>query len=259
MVAPLVAAGIGAGVGALKSIFGSNKPQETRQSIDPESQDYIRHMRAMSQMFAGRQMPGMDPAFLAAMDRMGGYASAGQTGLNAMTDPTAAQSFMNPFMASMNPVFDRMRAASVNQFNRNATGQGAFGARRNLGAGAAMADVNQAQAQFSYQGFNDAMARAMQLASMGMGANQWMGAQGQYLTDRQRNYDMGSLGMLQQGYGTPLYTTNTTPSDKGDFFSNILGGAATGLSFAGGPPGMSAGAGRFGVDGGGMNLYPDMG
>jgi hypothetical protein len=149
---------------------------------------------------------------------------------------------MNPFMGAMNPIFDRMRSASVNQFNKNATGQGAFGARRNLGAGAAMADVNQAQAQFSYQGFNDAMARAMSLASMGMGANQWLGAQGQYLTDRPRNYDMGSLQMLQQGYGTPLYTTNTQPNDKGDFFSNVLGGAMTGMSFAGGPraPGMSA-------------------
>jgi len=237
-------AGIGAGFGALKSIFGSNKPQETRQSIDPESQDYIRNMRAMSQMYAGRPMPGLDPSFLAALQGMGGYAQAGQTGLNAMTDPTQAALFMNPFNAAMNPMFDRMRASSMNMFNKNATAQNAFGARRNLGQGAALADVNQQQGAFNYQGFNDAMARAMQLANMGMGANQWLGQAGQYQTERQRNYDMGSLGMLQQGYGTPLYTTNQTPNDKGDLFSNMLGGAMTFASFGGGRPGATAPAVR---------------
>lgn len=231
MVAPLVLAGVGAGFGALKSIFGSNKPQQTTQSIDPESQDYIRNMRANAMSFAGRPMPQLDPTFLAALASMGGYSQAGQTGLNAMTDPNAAQTFMNPFTSAMNPVFDRMRAASMNMFNKNATAAGAFGARRNLGQGAALNDVNQAQAQFSYQGFNDAMARAMALANMGMGANQWLGSAGQYMTDRQRNYDMGSLGMLQQGYGTPLSTTNTQPNDKGDLFSNMLGGAMTFASF----------------------------
>lgn len=245
MVAPLVLAGIGAGVGALKSAFGSNKPQVTTQSIDPESQDYIRRMRSMATMFANRGMPMMDPAFLAAMDRMGGYASAGQTGLNAMTDPTVAQKFMNPFMDAMNPVFERMRAASVNQFNKNATAQGAYGARRDLGMGQAMADVNQAQAQFSYQGFNDAMSRALALANMGMGANQWLGSAGQYMTDRQRNYDIGSLGMLQQGYGTPLYTSNSTPNDKGDLFSNMLGGAMTFASFGKGGAAAKTGTGTL--------------
>jgi hypothetical protein len=248
MPGPLVLAGIGAGVGALSNLFSSNKPQETRQSLDPESQAYIRNMRNMASMFAGRSMPQLDPTFLAALERMGGYGQAGLQGVQAMTDPTAAAQFMNPFMSAMNPVFDRMRASAVNQFNKNATAAGAFGARRNLGQGQAMADINQAQGQFSYQGFNDAMTRALSLASMGMGANQWLGQAGQYMTDRQRNWDLGSLGMLQSGYGTPLYTTNTQPNDKPNMFQSMLGGAMTGLSFAGGPTGMTARGMRFGVD-----------
>jgi hypothetical protein len=239
MVAPLVLGGIGAGVGLLNNLFGSHKPQVTRSNeLDPASRDYILGMRSRAMGFADRPMSALDPAFLQALSGMQGYANAGQMGVNAMTDPAAAAKFMNPYFASMLPQFDQMRMASLNNLNKTATAAGAFGARRGLAQGNALRDVNNAQSQFAYTGFNDAMARAMQLAGFGMGANQWLGTAGQYMTDRQRNYDIGSLGLIQGGYGSPLYTSTTTPNDKGNPFQAALGGFATGMSFA--KPGTAA-------------------
>lgn len=244
MVAPLIMAGVGAGIGALGHLFGA-KPRApvTTTGLDPASQAYVDHMRTMSQGWANRSMPGMDPSFLAAMQGMRGYADAGQQGANAMTDPTAAMKFMNPFMANMNPFFDQMRGNSLNQLHQTATAQGAFGSNRlGLAEGQALNDVNNSQAQFQYGGFNDAMSRAMELAHMGMGANTWLGQQGQYLTDRQRNWDIGSQGILNAGLG-PTGTVTTGPQpQQGNLFQSMLGGAMSGLSF-GGAPKMPGGGG----------------
>src|SRR2546430_5429617 len=199
----LETAAIGAGIGAIGHFLTPKpKPPVSTTMLDPASQEYVNNQRSMGQMWANRPMPGMDPSFLAAMQGMQGYANAGQQGVNAMTDPTAAMRFMNPFFASMNPIFDQQRAQSLMQLRSRATAQGAFGNNRlGLAEGAAMNGVNNSQAQFSYQGFQDAQNRAMDLAHMGMGANQWLGGPGQYLTDRQRNYDIGSMGLLNRGAG----------------------------------------------------------
>lgn len=244
MVAPLIMAGVGAGIGALGHLFsGKPKAPVTTTGLDPASQAYVNQTRGMSQFWANRPMPGMDPSFLAAMQGMHGYADAGQQGVDAMTDPTAAMKFMNPFMANMNPFFDQMRGNSLNQLHQSATAQGAFGSNRlGLAEGQALNDVNNSQAQFQYGGFNDAMSRAMELAHMGMGANTWLGQQGQYLTDRQRNWDIGSQGLLNGGLGpTGTVTTGPTPQ-KGSLGQSMLGGAMAGLSFGKSPTAAFGGA-----------------
>lgn len=237
MVAPLVMAGIGAGVGALGHWLGP-KPQAPTETtmLDPASQAYVNNMRGNAQMWANRPMGDMDPSFLAAMHGMQGYADAGQMGVNAMTDPTAAMKFMNPFFGAMNPFFDQQRAQSLNQLRSTATAQGAFGNNRlGFAEGAAMNGINNTQAQFSYQGFQDAQQRALDLAHMGMGAHQWLGQQGQYLSDRQRNYDIGSLGMLRNGLG-PTGSVWTGPKpQQHSLGQDIFGGAMAGLSMGGGP------------------------
>lgn len=231
---------IGAGIGLLSNIFGSKKPQQTNTGLDPESAEYLRSQRGLAMNWANRSMPELDPAFMAALNGMRGYSDAGAMGMRAQYDPSAASQFMNPFMANMNPVFDRMRSASVNELNKRATAAGAFGARRGLAQGAAMRGVNDTQAQFNYQGFNDAMSRAMQLASMGMGANTWLGDAGRYMTDRQRNWDIGSMGILNMGMG-PTGSTTTIPNES-NMFESILGGAMTGASFMNPNPATGGGA-----------------
>jgi len=250
MIAPLVMGGIMAGAGLLNNIFSSKKPQVTRQGeLDPQSQAYILAQRERATGYANQPMPGLDPAFLQALRGVQDYGAAGKMGLDAQTDPAMAARFMNPGAMAMNPVFDRQRASATNDYNKAATQSGVFGARRGLGPN--LNSINDAQAQMQYRGFNDAMSRAMQLAGMGMGANQWMGNVGQYMTDRQRNYDQGSLNMIQQGYGGPLYTQSTSPNDKGNPFQAALGGFATGMSFGGG------GAPKIAPTGGGYQFDPN--
>lgn len=249
---PLIMGGIGAGVGLLNNLMGGNKPQVSTSGIDSSSRDYIMAMRARAQQMAGQGMPALDPSFLAAMHGMQGYADAGAMGTQAMTDPTMAAKFMNPFMANMNPIFDQMRSESLNTLNKNATSAGAFGARRDLAQGNALRDVNNQQSQFSYQGFNDAMQRAMQLATNGMQANASMGEMGKYVSDRPMAYNQGIMQLLNQGYGGPISTTETKPTSQNPFQA-ALGGFMTGASFGGGgKPGATAPAtSPWGAGGGG--------
>lgn len=237
MLPMLAGAGIGAGVGALGYLFGGNKPQTTTTGMGTEDQSYLRHQREFAQTRAAQPMGALDPNFLAAMQHYMATSQAGQLGMQAQTDPNAANQFMNPFMAAMNPEFDRMRQGSINAVNQANTASGAFGGNRaGLAQGQAMKDVNASQAQFNYSGFNDAMSRAMQLASMGMGADSALAQGGQYMTERQRMYDQGSMGLLNQGFGQPMTTTSTTPNQR-NLFQSLLGGAMTGASFSGGSQG----------------------
>ncbi len=231
---PLVGIGIGAGMGLLNGLFGSKKPQTTSTYIDPESQDYLRQQRAIAMRMGGMSMPNLDPNILAAIQMMQNYGNAGQLGLSAVTgDAGAGAKFMNPYMEAMNPIFDRMRANSLMQVNQSLTrpGGGAFAGNNRVGLaqGNAFRNVNDTQTQFNYQGFQDAMARAMQLASGMPAASDWLKNTGFDLTNRQRNWDIGSMGLMNAGFGMPFGQTASTPNNT-NLFESILGGAMTGAS-----------------------------
>ena len=72
---PLLAMGIGAGMGALSHAFGGNQPQRNVSTIDQPSQDYIMYRRNLAQNMIGQGMPQLDPALLAATQGYGGYAA----------------------------------------------------------------------------------------------------------------------------------------------------------------------------------------
>jgi hypothetical protein len=231
--------GIGAGMGLLSGAFGSKKPQMTTTSIDPESQNYLRNQRGFAQLMAGRQMPGLDPNVMAAIQMMQQYGDAGKLGLSAVTgDQGAAGKFMNPYFEAMNPMFDRMRAENLNAVNQQATrpGGGAFAGNNRVGLaqGNAFRNVDESQSQFNYSGFQDAMSRAMQLASGMPAVSDWMKNTGFDLTNRQRNWDVGSMGLMNAGFGQPFSQTTTVPNDRGNIFQQMLGGAMAGASFGGG-------------------------
>lgn len=260
MVAPLVLAGAGAALGGLSSLFGSNKPQETTQSLDPESQNYIRAMRGMAQNFAGQRMGPMDPAFLQALSQIQGFGGMGLDAMRAMGDPSQMMSQMNPYLAAMNPMYDQMRAATSNDYNKRIAGAQAFGARRFLGPD--FSQVNNLQSSNAMNAFESLRSNLLARAGLGFSASQAAGGMGQYLSERQRNWDMGSLQMLQSSYGQPLYTKSSTPTEKPGLFQSMLGGAMTGLSFAGGPKAAPAAAASFlpgYVPGGNPMQFPQFG
>jgi hypothetical protein len=168
-----------------------------------------------------------NPALTNAVSGLQGYATAGQQGLNAQTDPAAAAKFMNPYLATLDPTFDKLRAQSLNAANSNATGQGAYGgSRAAVTGGVALGNVNNLQAQTNYQGFQDAMQRALQSANLGLGANSLMGSFGQYLTNLPMNTRLQQLQLLLGGIG-PYGTTQQVPTQSDPLAQ--LGGLASTL------------------------------
>lgn len=238
MVAPLVMAGIGAGMGLLGNIFGSHKPQTTTDSIDQASQNEIMYRRNFARGFVGQGMQPLDPALLAAMQGYGGYADAGRMGLSAFTDPSQMAKFQAYGNDAMNPIFDRQRAQLENSYRQHAAGAQAFGVRGQM-MGPNFSDINNAQTQFGIQNMDNAQRMAMMMAQYGQFGLAGQQNLGQYMTERPMNWNQQAVGLLSNAYGGPLSTTHTAPNpnDSGNAFQSMLGGAMTGLSFA--KPGAS--------------------
>lgn len=230
MPGPLVMAGLGMGASALGRLLGGRpKPQVTTTSVDPYSQAYFRNAGDTAMGFAGRPMTPTDPAFLQALQQLQGY---GTSGMDALHSLETGEGLMNPYMNAMNPYWDRMRAGSINAFNKTATAAGAFGARRSLGQAAAMQGVNDAQGAAYGQEWNNSRNALLERARMGMGANQMAGQFGQWLTGRPMEYQQGVMDLLRKGYFQPLSTTTQgPPPQQGSWFDTLAGGAMTGLSF----------------------------
>src|SRR5881394_1674744 len=160
---PLLAMGIGAGMGALSHAFGGNQPQRNVSTIDQPSQDYIMYRRNLAQNMVGQGMPQLDPALLAAMQGYGGYAAAGQRGLNAFTDPSQMAQFQAYGNHAMDSTFDRQRAQLENSYRANMAGGRAFGVRGQM-MGPNYADINNAQTNFGLQNMDNAQRIAMAMA-----------------------------------------------------------------------------------------------
>jgi hypothetical protein len=233
MVAPLVAAGIGAGFGALNKLFGGNKPQITTTSIDQNSQDYLKYGRgfAMGRLANG---PGaIDPALLAALQGYGGYADAGRMGLAAFTDPSIMAKFQAYGNDAMNPVFDRQRAQLENSWRSRMAGASAFGVRGQM-MGPNYSDINNSQLQFGLQNMDNAQKMAAMFANYGQFGVAGQQNLGQYFDTRDQTWASQMGDLYSRLYGGPLSTTTKAPNpnDSGNLFQSMLGGAVTGLSFA---------------------------
>lgn len=198
------------------------KPQVTTTTLDKGTQDWVAQMR---QSATGSLN---NPLYQQGLQGFGTTSTLGNMGLSALTgSPGAQNQFMNPFTQSMNPFFAQQRAQAVQGANDQSTLAGAFGGDRSGIAAAAAGNLaDQNQAGFQYQGFNDAMNRALQAANLGFGANQQLaGIPGQQAQ---------AMGMATGPYGQ----TQTTPQQR-NVGAGILGGAATGAQF--GPWGALAG------------------
>lgn len=193
--------------------------------------------------------PALPQGITDAQNQFNQYAQGGNLGFSALTgNADAAQQFMNPYLAQMNPFFAQQRALAVQGANDQATQMGAFGGDRSqIGAAVAGSQADQTQAAFQNQAFEDAMRRAGFAANLGYGAQ----AQSAFLPQQ---YAAGQLGLLNQGLG-PYGQTQTTKTQN-DPFSQLLG---LGLTFLG-PGGllakgaMGAGSQVLGSFGGG-NSY----
>ena len=240
MIAPML---IGAGLGlANHFLSGGAKPSSTTQTMDPGSADYLRRLQDMSSMWAGRSMPGLDPNVMAAIQAAQQYMQGGQKGLAAVTgDQNAMEGFTNPGAQAMNAIFDLQRRQAFARTNASMTapGGGAFAGNNRVGLaqGAAMSGINNNQAEFGYRNYQDAINRAMDLAHGIPGISSWLSNQGYDLTNRQRNWDIGSQGLMRGGWLGPISTTTTgQPGQQGSsLMQSVLGGAMAGASFGGAP------------------------
>jgi hypothetical protein len=176
-----------------------------------------------------------------------GAANAGQLGFNALTgDMDAFAQFMNPYndqvLARMREGFGHAASSALNFADQRATQAGAFGgSRAGLVSGQALADVASrqadAEANFAYQGFNDAQARAARAAAMGLEG--WTGLQ--QLPGQMMN------PVFQYGG-----QTTTTKQPGGSVLGGLVGAGAT---IFGGPLG---GAISKGLGFGGMPAAPSV-
>lgn len=232
---------------------GGSTTQETK--LDPQTQAYVQQMRRAALGYAGIGAPttsaagypsrpgfsglggnavnggnlspiapNLPPAIAQAQQNYGNYAQAGNLGLGALTGQAGAQqAFMNPYQNAMNPFFAQQRAGAVQGANDQATLAGSFGGDRSqIGAATAGNYADQNQAQFQYQGFQDAMQRAQQAANLGFGA---IGAQA-FLPQQ---YAQGQLGLLNAGLGP--YGQTTTTQQHQDPFQTAVGLGLTAASF----------------------------
>ncbi len=160
--------------------------------------------------------PQLPPEIAQAQQQYQNYAQGGNLGFSALTgNAGAAQQFMNPYLAMMNPFFAQQRQQAVEGANQQATLAGAFGGDRSqIGAATAGNYVDQNQAMAQIQAFNEAMQRALSAANLGYGASQ----RAAFLPQQ---YASGQLGLLQQALG-PYGQTQVQPSQN-DPFSQAAG------------------------------------
>lgn len=169
-------------------------------------------MKYFNQLWGQAGQGPMDPRFEQAGQYFGGAQNLGMGGLRALAgQPGAVQSMMNPYesqvMSALDPMYAKAGQMVTNTVNDNATRAGAFGgSRAAVAQGVALGNLAQQQAQqaaqMRYQGFNDAMGRAGQLANFGMGGAQAGMGMGQYAQDRRFNQMQQALGVMpgqQQG------------------------------------------------------------
>lgn len=222
---------IGAGAGALSSLFGPRQQTSTQTTtLDPRTQAALDAFRRNAGDVYGR--------FAGASASP--YAFAGQTGLGGI------EQYFNPFqqnvIGGLQSDFDRQRALSGRAADAEATSAGAFGGSRAAVLRAlGQRDIGQQEAQtlgqFRYQGYGDAL--------------------NQLLAERQRQFGMGqqfdanmfnALALQQGGLGFGGQTTTSAQP----IYRNPIAGALGGMSTVAGLLGPNA----FGGGGGPTSFAP---
>jgi hypothetical protein len=215
---PLLGAGIGAGFGLAKSIFGGGPSPLEKARTDTELQMYQAAQDAANGVLSS-------PYYGGARDFYGTGLRAGAFGLGALTgDMGALGKIVNPYVQSLTNAFNKQYDYAGNQaaqqVSQAATTAGAFGgSRAALAQGQAAAGIARDRAnaigQLQYQAQNDALQRAMYLAQMG----------GQYAS-AYAGLDPATMkaNILRSSLFSPTQET------QGNVFSNVLGGALAGSS-----------------------------
>lgn len=193
---------LGLGLGGMALGFLGGKGKGQRTSLDPETQNYIRWLRQLTQ---GDSMN-------LALRALGGDADA----LARMSGGT--REFMRH-------IFERQRNQSAMRANEMATQAGGYGGSRSAVYNAVLdRDINEAEQGMEYQAGQDSLARALQLLGIGQGyagiastplyqdnpgqeRNPWLGAAGGL---------MSGLGMGQQ-LSTPAASVAMPDVDMSGF------------------------------------------
>lgn len=222
--------------------------QAGSQTVTTQPDQFTDQMRravwGAAQGAAGAPVPGLDPL---TQQAIGGYqraATAGNLGLSALSgDQNAIHTFYDPYQqnvlnAAMSN-WQQLAAQTTNALNDQATRAGAFGgSRQGVAQGVALAQMNQDKANqlagLQYQGYNDAMARAGQLADAGLGATGQLAQLGDYSRGISLSQDPAMHRFLTYQSalaGMPGGSSVTQPVNR-NAGAGLLGGAATGAGIA---------------------------
>lgn len=161
---------------------------------------------ALGSIFGGRPS-GPDPASREAMDYWRRIMAFGGQGMGAVSgDPSGIAAFMNPYEAALNPFWDEMRKRTLTEAGSRASLAGAFGgSRQAVTEGTGLADIAGLQAGQRYGEFSSAMARALAAAGMGQSASGDLFRGGDYLRSiregRRSNLFGSMLGGATAAYG----------------------------------------------------------
>jgi len=196
-----------------------------------------------AQGYANQHLAPVDPSVIQAKGYDQGVAAQGQTGLSALSgDVAAQQQLMNPYESDVingvNSQWGRQAANVQNSIAGQFAKSGAFGGtRQGVATGVGLGEVanNQMQqiGQLQYQGFNDSMNRASQLANLGLAGNADAASLGQYQTAQaQADQAHGAQTLLA---AASALQHGQTATQSGDLFGDLLGGAQVASSFIGGP------------------------
>ena len=244
MLLPGIGTFIGGGLGFL---MGSRAKPQQQMQYDPEFQQYLRQVRGAGWDAYNRlESPNVNPDFMAAMQAMRGYQGAGLNAMRGLTgeDPSQVSQAMNPWMQQMNPYFDMLRNRGVSQAQMGATSPFGTGAREALATTGALRDVNQQQAQYNVQGYNEAINRLKMIQQLGFNAGGQLQQGGEWLTMLPMLWQQMRMGLLEPG-NRPAGSTTTVPQQSSPWQS-ALGGAMAGAGMFGGRGGNTGGGGGWG-------------
>lgn len=240
MAFPLAAPLIGAGIGALGSIFGGNKDKDY---LNKFGREYVQDVIRPYGMGMFQQITGFNPS----------TGEFGQPEIGPLVEqfgPESIDRFMNPFLSQAEGVLasDRDRALAMN-VRRSKELAAATGSQRGSRAG-----VLEAEGMGRVE---DAYLRNLvnlRMGAFGQAGNIALGAQpfrNQYLQEPLMRFNAGmQAANFGLGPGAAYTNPNAAKNDQ-NIFSGILGGAITGAGFMGS-------GGLFGGGGGGAGVIPPM-
>lgn len=253
--------------------MGKSKTTTSTSKLDPQAQAYRDKIYGAAQKAAGQpltQFAGPEVAGVNGLstDAAAGYRKGGSLfglGVDAMGgNQEAFSKFFNPYQDNVLNAVQRQTGEAARHARMDigdeATLASAFGGdRHGVAEGVATGDIYKAggdrMADLTYQGFNDANARAAQAANLGFGALGAGAGMGDYFRQIQqqqldanknkfneaRDWGVRNLGILKSGMeGTP-YGQTSTEKKPGSLLGDLAGIATTaGGFFLGGPAGAAA-------------------